>query len=167
MVVKTEKVKITYKGKEVTATKLTITSSIPINIDKAWEKVQRLDLLQFVAKGMITFEPLEGKFPERCEENSSLATKMKFYGFLPLGGVHTLFFEKIDHENKVLQTQEQDSVAKVWNHKISMKKIDENNIEYEDEIVIYGGLMTFFIVFWATLFYKHRQRRWQLVANAK
>ncbi|MCU0390076.1 MAG: hypothetical protein MUE81_03080 [Thermoflexibacter sp.] len=167
MIVKTEKVHINYKGREVSAKKLTVASHLPINIEVAWTKVQTIDLLQFVAKGMIGFVPTKEKFPAVFQENSTVTAQMKFYGFLPLGGTHTLFFEKIDHENKILYTKEYDEVAKVWNHKISMKKIDENTTYYEDEIVIYGGILTSLIVFWATLFYKHRQKRWQLVAKEK
>lgn len=167
MSVKTEKIKIVYQGKEVNASKLTVASRIPMNIEAAWEKVQTLDLLRFIAKGMITFAPAHNKFLEKYTESSKIETKMKFYGFIPMIGVHTLFFEKIDHEKKILQTKESDVLAKVWNHKISMKKVDESTIDYEDEIVIYGGVWTSLIVFWAKLFYKHRQKRWQIVAEAK
>jgi hypothetical protein len=48
-----------------------------------------------------------------------------------------------------------------------MKKIDDNNIEYEDEIIIYGGILTPIISWWAKSFYIHRQKRWQLVGLDK
>ena len=73
--------------------------------------------------------------------------------------------EKIDEVNKILQTREWDNSAKVWNHKISLKKQTNKTILYEDEIVIYGGMLTGFITSWAKSFYKHRQKRWQLVAR--
>ena len=89
---------------------------------------------------------------------------MFVYGFVPFGGLHSLYFEKIDKVNKILQTREWDNSAKVWNHKIVLKKLNDNKIMYEDEIIIYGGVLTSFITWWAKSFYKHRQKRWQIVA---
>ena len=48
MTTKTEKIKIDYKGKQVSAHKLTVNSEIPIDIDIAWSKVQTSALLNFV-----------------------------------------------------------------------------------------------------------------------
>lgn len=160
-----EKMKIHYGGKNVTAHRLTVSSDIPININTAWAKVQTSGLLEFVAKGMLKFKPLEGKFPEIWKEGSSVKTAMYAYCIIPMGGVHTLYMEKIDGANKVIQSKEWDSFARVWNHKISMKKTGDTSIHYEDEIIIYGGFWTGLISLWAKSFYKHRQKRWQLVAG--
>lgn len=159
-----EKIKIAFEGKEVTAHRLTVSSEIPINIDTAWAKVQTSAMLEFVAKGKLAFQPLEGEFPEIWEEGASVKTTMNVYGIIPFGGIHTLTVEKIDQENKVIQSKEWDDCAKVWKHKISMKKLSDKSIHYEDEIVIYGGMLTGLISWWAKSFYEHRQRRWQLFA---
>lgn len=165
MITKIEKLEINYKEKKVTAHKLTVSSEITIDIDTAWRKVQTSALLIFVADGMVKFKPIGGRFPETWKEGDTVSTKMLVYGFLPFDGLHSLYFEKIDSVNKILQTREWDNFAKIWNHKISLKNITDTTIYYEDEIVIYGGLLTGFISFWAKSFYKHRQRRWQLVAK--
>jgi len=160
-----EKIKIHYKDRAVTAHKLTVSSQIPIPIDVAWEKVQTIALLEFVAKGKIRFKPVDGTFPAIWKQGRAVKTMTYLYGIIPFGGVHTLIIEKIDNENKVIQSREWDGCAKVWNHRISMKKLDNSSIHYEDEIIIYGGWLTGIISFWATSFYKHRQQRWQLVAR--
>ena len=165
MTTKIEKIKIDYKGKQVTACKLTVASEIPIDIDTAWTKVQTSALLNFVADRKVKFKPTGGQFPEIWKEGDTVSTKMLVYGFVPFGGLHSLYFEKIDKVNKILQTREWDNSAKVWNHKISLKKLTDKTIMYEDEIVIYGGMLTGFITSWAKSFYKHRQKRWQLVAT--
>jgi len=90
---------------------------------------------------------------------------MLFYGFLPFGGTHSLIFEKIDNDQKVLQTKEWDKSAWIWNHKISLKPIGNTHIIYKDEVIIYGGRMTWILANWAKSFYKHRQNRWQLIAG--
>ncbi|MCK0161665.1 hypothetical protein [Allomuricauda sp. F6463D] len=167
MTSKIEKIKIPLDNKEINAHKLTVASEIPINIEIAWKKVTTSALLEFVAKGKIKFIPTAGKFPEKWKQGMTVTTKMIAYGFIPFGGLHTLYFSKIDEEIKVMETKEKDIFAKVWNHKISMKSTGENSIYYKDEIIIYGGVLTGFISWWAKSFYKHRQKRWQLLAKNK
>ena len=159
-----EKIKINYQGKEVTAHKLTVSSDIPMDINTAWEKVQTSALFEFITKGKLTFQPLDGEFPEVWKQGSTVKTSMYAYGFIPLVVIHTLMFETIDGKNKVIQSKEWDDFAKVWNHRISMRKLSDQSIHYEDEIIIYGGMLTGLISWWAKSFYKHRQRRWQLIA---
>jgi len=165
MKVEIEKLKIKYKGKEVTANKLIISSEMFIDIDIAWRNLQKSELLEFVCKPRIKFKPLDGHFPKSWKESEKISTKMLFYGFLPFGGTHTLYFEKIDQENKILQTKEWDDAAKIWNHKISLNQHTNKSIYYEDEVIIYGGILTGFITAWAKSFYKFRQRRWQLIVK--
>jgi len=160
-----EKIKINYKGEKVTAHKLTVSSEIPIDIKTAWEKVQTSALLEFVTKGKLKFKPAGGYFPEIWKQGTTVKTRMNLYAVIPFGGVHTLVFEKIDNKNKIIRSKEWDDFAKVWNHRISLKKLSDSDIHYEDEIIIYGGLLTGLISSWAKSFYKHRQRRWQLVAR--
>lgn len=167
MKIKIEKVKINYHGKLVTARKLIVTSEIPININDAWQIVQTSKLLEFVSKGKIKFKPINGSFPKLWQQNETVSTKMLLFGFIPFGGIHSLYFENIDNQNKVLQTREKDDSAKVWDHTISLNKINEQKIIYQDLIIIYGGVLTLIITLWAKSFYKHRQKRWQIVAKNK
>ncbi len=51
-----EKVNFTYKDKTVKARRLTMNSQIPMDLEKAWQLVKTPRLLQFVAKGMISFK---------------------------------------------------------------------------------------------------------------
>ena len=155
MKAKIEKVKIDYQGKQVTASKLTVSSEIQIDIDTAWRKVQTSELLNFVTQGKVKFKPSGGQFPEIWKEGETVSTKMFVYGFVPFGGLHSLYFEKIDKASKTLQTKEWDDSAKVWNHKITLAKLTDTTIMYEDEIIIYGGVLTGFITWWAKSFYKH------------
>jgi hypothetical protein len=164
---KIKKVKIDYQGKQVTANKLTVSSEIQIDIDTAWRKVQTSALLNFVTQGKVKFKPSGGQFPETWKEGETVSTKMFVYGFVPFGGLHSLCFEKIDKASKTLQTKEWDDSAKVWNHKITLAKLTDTTIMYEDDIIIYGGVLTGFITWWAKSFYKHRQKRWKLVATQK
>ena len=160
-----KKIGLNYNDKMVFGRKLTVSSKIPISIKTAWNEVQKSSLLEFVAKGKVKFKPIDGAFPEIWKEKMTVRTVMLIYGFIPFGGIHTLFFKNIDSENYSIETKEKDDSAKVWNHKISLQKIDANHIQYTDEVTIYGGILTTIITYWARLFYKHRQKRWLIVAK--
>jgi hypothetical protein len=165
--VKVESVPLTYQGKQVKASLLTVSSTIPMDIENAWRNVKTPALLEYVAKGMIRFKPTEGALPEVWEVGKTYGVKMRFWGVLSLGGTHHLYIEKVDDASREIATIEWDNMAKVWNHQIVMKDLGEGRIYYEDSILIYGGLMTGFITSFAKIFYKHRQKRWQKVSKAK
>jgi len=156
---------IDYHGKLVRAKKLIVHSKIPIEINTAWNNVKTPALLQFVAKGMINFKSVDGDLPRQWEVGQTYGVKMRVFGFIPFGGIHYLFVEKIDDDNYMISTKEWDSGAKVWNHHITLRALGDGKIYYEDSIIIYAGLMTGFITAFAKRFYKHRQQRWQIVAS--
>ena len=158
-------IRLNYKGKSDYGKRLVVKSELPISLKDAWTEVQKSSLLEFVAKGMITFKPLGGKFLDTWEEKMKVKTKMLLWGFIPFGGMHLLEFAKIDEENKVLLTHESDQFAKIWNHKISMEELPLNKVAYRDEVEIYGGALTNIITYWAQFFYRHRHKRWRLVAD--
>lgn len=160
-----EKIKITYRGKEVSARKLTVSSELPMPVDSAWNQARTSALLEFVTRGKMRFKPAGGAFPEIWRAGDTVTTRMRVYGFIPFGGLHTLHFDKIDDDAKVIETKEWNRDVKVWNHRIVLKKIDEDRTCYEDEIIIYAGVLTGLVTAFAKGFYKHRQRRWQLVAQ--
>ena len=164
-VAKVECVIIDYNGRKVKANKLTVHSEIPMGIDAAWANVKTPALLQFVAKGMIKFKPVDGSFPKQWEVGHTYGFQSRIFGIIPFGGIHYLFVEKIDDNNYMLSTKEWDSGAKVWNHNITLREVGDGKIYYEDSITIYGGILTEFITSFAKIFYKHRQKRWQIVAD--
>ena len=164
-VVHIESVVIDYNNRKVKAKKLTVHSEIPMAIDSAWANVRTPALLEFVAKGMITFKSVGGSFPNQWEVGKTYGVRMRIFGFIPFGGVHYLFIEKIDEANFKIVTREWDIAAKVWNHSILLRDLGNGRIHYEDTIIIYGGIMTGFITLFARQFYKHRQTRWQIVAE--
>ena len=164
-VAKVEPIIIDYNGSKVKAKKLTVHSEISIGIDTAWENVKSPALLEFVAKGMINFKSVNGSFPKQWKVAQTYGFKSRVFGIIPFGGIHYLFVEKIDDINYMLSTKEWDSGVKVWNHLITIRKLDDGKIYYEDSITIYAGIMTGFITTFAKRFYKHRQKRWQIVAK--
>ena len=157
--------KIEYKGKSVNGKRLTVSSELNIDIHKAWNEVQKSSLLEFVCKGKVRFKPVDSEFPKLWKKDMIIRVKMLVYGYIPFGGIHTLKFITIDPENFTVLTNEKNSIVKIWNHGISMEQIDENRIKYTDEIELYAGILTNFIMKWAESFYKYRQKRWIIIAG--
>ncbi|MBK8425099.1 MAG: hypothetical protein IPL27_03545 [Lewinellaceae bacterium] len=115
---------------------------------------RHLPLLINLSKGKIRFMPSMG-IPARVKGMNG-HHGMPFFGLCRLGPPH-ICFEKLVL-NKLYKQEIRMSLQKVWNHRISMRKIDEQVIWYEDEITIYGGILTRLVVWWASVFYKHRQK---------
>jgi len=162
--VKTEKVQLQYQNQTVKARKLTVSSEIPMPIEAAWANAKTPALLQFVAKGMMRFKPAEGAFPAQWQQGQTFAAKMYLFGLMPYGGTHYLDVETIDDQQYYIKSKEWNNSTKVWNHEITLTPLENGNVLYTDTIEIYAGLKTGFVAAFAKRFYKHRQKRWQLVA---
>lgn len=167
MKTKIKPIRIDYKGKKVNAHVLKISSKLHLEIDFAWHLVKRSNLFLQVSKGMVKFKPLEGQFPEIWKEGISVKMKMLLFGFIPMGGLRTIYFKEINDKLKVISTEEHDSLVKVWNHKISMEKRGPGIIKYTDEIVIYAGVLTDLMSYFAKILFSYRQRRWKKLTPKK
>ncbi len=163
--VTTEKIKIQYQGKNVWARRLTVGSEIPIDLKLAWNNIKTPALLQFVTKGMLSFQSLDVEFPAFWEEGKIYRAKLRLFGFIPFGGTHYFYMEKIDEKNLVINAKEWDDQVKVWNHDIQMRDLGDGKIYYEDILIIYAGFLTSFITAYARQFYQYRHRRWQIAAK--
>jgi peroxiredoxin len=158
---KIENVNLTYKGQTVNAKEITVISILPMSIETAWGKLQESQTLEFVTKGMMKFEPLNGQFPKKWEIGKTYPTRNKLYGFIPAKGIHNVFFESKDEDNFIIKTKEGGDAIKVWNHTMQLKKVSENEVEYTDKIVIYNGKNNGFMAWWTKRYYQYRQKRWR------
>jgi hypothetical protein len=133
-----------------------IQSVFPASLNEIFKKLQEVNTLQYIASPYASFV---SENPENSlwhiGETSNY--KLKIFCFIPMG-LHTIKVIKFDKEN--IYTKEYNKYVKVWNHKITLKKLDESKTIYEDEVEIKAGIRTIFIYCWAVLFYKHRQKKW-------
>ncbi len=160
-----ENIEISYNAKNVKGKKLTVSSELNIDINQAWNEVQKSSLLEFVCKGKLKFKPVESDFPKYWKKDMNIKTKMLAYGFIPFGGIHSIKLIEVNPENFSVLTNEKNSIIKIWNHGIYMEKMGPTKIKYTDEIELYAGILTNFIVKWAESFYIHRQKRWKIIAE--
>ena len=132
------------------------TSAFPAPRDVVFQKLQRPETLQTIAKPYAAFEPVDNATAVWTAGGTS-SWRMRLFGFIPFG-THTIRIVRFDPER--ISSREGNEHVPVWNHDIHLVPIDENHTEYTDRVEIKAGWKTIFICLWAKAFYAHRQRKW-------
>lgn len=129
-------------------------------------EVRTSKLLKYVARGMLAFRPIDPPaFPDVWTEGHYKAA-MLWKGFLPIGW-QIIGIEILDEGPKVWRIRDngRGALIKTWDHVIELRA-DGDGTHYTDRLDLDAGLLTPFVHVFASLFYRHRQKRWRrLVAN--
>ncbi len=120
--------------------------------------LQDFATLNTIARPYITFKPVNAAAQIRWQEGETFVFKAKLLGFIPFG-THTINVVDFSEAGRIY-TNETNTYVPVWNHEIILKEIGENNTAYTDEVEIFAGWKTYFVYLWASLFYRHRQKKW-------
>jgi len=133
--------------------------------DQVWVTVQTSSLLLDVIRPLVTLEPVgPDTFPERWIQGTSVRCRVYLFGILLLG-VHTLELERIDQASRQIHSRERDLIVRRWDHRIRIQEISGGRAHYSDEIEIDAGILTPLVWLFAVGFYRHRQRRWRVIAR--
>ena len=132
------------------------TCVFPASRDVVFQKLQRLETLQSIAKPYAAFEPVDSAAAVWTIGSKS-SYHLWLFGFIPFG-THTIRILRFDPEK--ISSREGNRHVPVWNHDILLVPADENHTEYTDRVEIRAGWKTIFIWLWAKAFYAHRQRKW-------
>ena len=132
------------------------TSLFPSCREAVFEKLQRLDTLQFIAAPYASFVPVSESTDRVWQVGSTSSYRFKLLGVIPFG-THTICIERFDID--VIQSREHNEHVPVWDHRITLRDVD-GQTEYTDEVNIKAGWKTPFIWIWAKMFYSHRERKW-------
>lgn len=135
---------------------VTKSSVFPASRATVFEKLQRLETLQTIAKPYATFEPV-GAAEQIWTVGGTSAYRFRLFGVIPFG-THTIHIVRFDPEG--VSSREGNEHVPVWNHDITMIPLDGNHTKYTDRVEIRAGRKTPFIWLWANAFYAHRQRKW-------
>jgi hypothetical protein len=126
-----------------------------------WDRIIKPKSLQFVAAPLLRFEPLvAGELDGEWVVGKTYVVRLSFLGFLPMGQ-HRIKIVTIDRTTNTIESQENGSLARVWNHTMHFYPSGAGQLRYTDEIEIMAGVLTPFIWAFAHLYYRHRQRRWK------
>ena len=128
----------------------------PASRDVVFEKLQKLETLQTIAKPYATFEPV-GLADPVWTVGSTSAYHFRLFGVIPFG-THNIHILRFDPER--ISSKERNEHVPVWNHDIILRPLDEHHTAYTDRVEIQAGWKTIFVWIWAEAFYAHRQRKW-------
>ncbi len=144
-----------------------ISSQLHCTESELWGNISKQESLKFIAAPILTFIPAgTGACNNRWEVGQVYSFKLYFLTFIPLG-LHTIKIINVDYNQNSISSHESGLLTPVWNHKISFKEITPGLVNYSDEIEIRAGWLTPFICLFAHVFYRHRQRRWQILLENK
>lgn len=135
------------------------TTVFPASREAIWEKLQYLQTLQYIAYPYATFKPIDKKSVFVWKQGERFMFHFKLFGIVPFG-VHEINVEQFDKETYAIYTNEANTYVQVWNHRIYLEYVDDNQTKYTDEVEIYAGWKTAVIYLWAKSFYAHRQKKW-------
>lgn len=132
------------------------TSIFPVSRKIIFEKLQKLETLQYIAFPYATFTPVHSDDSLVWKPGKSSSYRFRIGGIIPLG-IHTINIERFDVDE--VASKESNRFVPVWNHRIYLKDLGKKT-EYTDEVDIDAGWKTLFVWLWAEAFYTHRQKKW-------
>jgi hypothetical protein len=139
---------------------------LPCSAEDAWAAVQTSRLLEEVSDPVVRLRPPRGEksLPRKWANLSTNHMRPLLFGLLPWP-IRTMTIERLDSRRRVIQTREFDALVSKWDHLIAIEPVDRRHCRYVDDVEVRAGLLTPLVWLFATLFYRHRQRRWRRVAQ--
>jgi hypothetical protein len=131
--------------------------------DLVWAAVRTPQAFRFVTAGLVDWRPLRGRTePWKVGESAT--------GWLLLGGVlpfsrHRIRVVDLDDEKRLLRSDESGGVIRSWRHDITVESLDDDHARYTDVVEIDAGPLTPLVAGFAWVFYRLRQRRWEVLAQ--
>ncbi len=132
-------------------------SVFPASKEKVYNMLSEFEMLSKIAYPYITFKPVDGNKNLIWKAGKEFEFKAKLLGFIPFG---THRIKVIDFDMDKVYTNEVNTYVETWNHEIILKELSDGTTQYSDIVEIYAGWRTPFVYLWATLFYRHRQKKW-------
>jgi hypothetical protein len=146
--------------------KVNVSTIIDASPDKVFDIVKTKKLLFYVMHPMARFKIIS---PEddfgTWEEGKTYVGWSFLFLFIPVWK-RKLYIEKIDEDNRTIQSRESGEIGlKKWDHLIKVEQKKDGKTLYTDIIEINAGIFTPLYFIFASLFYRHRQRRWRALAE--
>jgi hypothetical protein len=148
--------------------KLEIKSYFPADFDKVVKLVNQSATLDYIARPLIKFYPVEPESFPVIWENKEYLTEMKLFGIFPIGKqiISISRPRSIESNQFILRDNGKGDSIKMWDHWITIKKDPiSTSVLYIDKLFLKAGILTPFIWLFANVFYRWRQFRWKFLIN--
>ncbi|WP_337179490.1 hypothetical protein [Hydrogenophaga borbori] len=143
---------------------LDLSTYLDCSVEQAIAAVKTTKLLGFVAHPLVRFTPIDpAAWPLRWIEGT-YRVGVRILGVLPLGWQAIVISYPTSPDGFCLRDNGHSALVRVWDHTISITP-RAGRTRYTDSVRIEAGLVTLPVWLFAQVFYRHRQRRWRLLAR--
>ena len=153
--------KINFNNKYVNGKIVSISSYFNHNTDNFFSQELIKQNTTKIVKPLANISFLkENQDSEFWKEGFNYELEIKPFGLLNIWGVHHINVVSIDKQKTEIITIEKNNICKVWDHKLTFKKVGENETEYTDEVTLYAGWLTGILSHFLIYSYKKRHQNW-------
>lgn len=148
--------------------KVDLSTNIALPPEIVWEELQTASLLMHIAWPLVRFVPVGTEPLEAFKPGGRYLVKLRIFGVLPFGAqwiVTSVHAPEEEDWPKKLRDNGYSAMIRTWDHWITVEPSLEGGTNYRDEVEISAGVLTPFVLAFAQLFYRHRQRRWHGLAR--
>ncbi|MDF0530009.1 hypothetical protein P0W64_10585 [Tsukamurella sp. 8F] len=142
-------------------TKVTLTTVLPLPVERARELALRPATMRFVLAPVVGLAE-EVDEPEVIEEGTEASARISLFG-IPAWR-HTIRVVRLAPDE--IYTNERGGPVHTWNHRLTFAPLPGGRCKYTDEIEIEDGARGWPVRLFIELMFRHRHRRWQLLAAA-
>lgn len=158
---KIEPAKIKYKDKFVKDKTVSVSSFFNYHIDNFFaQELIRKNTSRIVRPLAVINFLKENQDSEFWKEGFDYELLIKPFGLINIWGIHHIKVVSIDKLKTEIVTIEKNNICKVWNHKLTFKKINVDETEYTDEVTLYTGWLTNILSYFLIYSYKKRHQNW-------
>lgn len=142
---------------------VTRTTLLPAPADAVWRALLTPRAFVTVTRGLLRFPAIEHG-TDTLTQGGDVVGWVWLFGVLPLHR-HHLTVTHIDHERRLLTSDEHGGLVRRWAHDIVVDPVDDRRCAYTDRVTIGAGRATLPVAAFAWSFYRVRQRRWRALAQ--
>ena len=165
---KLDKTEIEYKGKLVNSRTVSVSSFFNHNTDIFFAQELIKKNTSIIVRPLAVINFLKENHDSECwKEGFDYELLIKPFGLINIWGVHHIKVISIDKTKTEIITVEKNNICKVWNHKLTFKKIGENQTEYTDKVTLYAGWLTSILSYFLIYSYKKRHQKWDKILTGK
>ncbi|MGX6510707.1 hypothetical protein [Rhodococcus sp. SJ-2] len=144
-------------------TTISTTTDLPLSAERARQLAAIPEVMQFVLAPVLTFAMDEAPPPDVSVTPGFCARgRVKWLGVIPTW-THEIRIVRLD--DLEIYTHERGGPVRRWNHRLAFFPLDETTCRYTDEVEVEEGLRGWGTALFARVIFRHRHRRWRLLAS--
>jgi hypothetical protein len=149
---------------------LHLTTSLPCAPEEAWREMHKPALFAYVTAPLVRFTPVQPPSLPEAWRDGSTTIRMALFGVLPLGKQTIVITPPIvsgtdERPHYQMFDRGHGQLARKWHHTITIATNDDGTTRYSDTVDVDAGLLTPFVVLFASVLFRWRQRRWRRLAR--